>query len=215
MDDYDFPVFLQRLPKNSDEANLLHKGHIKPFRIVCSEDVNSYVPHHKIFMKYEVTDKAQEEVRNMLYAVENKTFIECNPYFDLSTEGPHRTFKFSHQMIGNGFISFVFELDQTIVIPKYIPSKEIELDKGFVEKIIGGFNSNYEKAQNLVTLLLDRQMILDDGDDNCEVFKTAEYAEFYDQTIELIKILNEDVYKSNIDQIYLPELKHFVLEYGD
>ena len=81
MDGYDFPVFLQRLPKNSDEAYLLHKGHIKPFRIVCFEDVKSHVPHHKIFMKYEVTDRAQEEVRNMLYAVENKTFMEYNSYF--------------------------------------------------------------------------------------------------------------------------------------
>ena len=215
MDGYNFPVFLQRLPKNSDEAYLLHKGHIKPFRIMCFEDVNSHVPHHKIFMKYEVTDKAQEEVRNMLYAVENKSFVECNPYFDLSTEGRNRTFKFSHQTIGNGFISFVFELDQTIDIPKYVPSKELELDKGFVEKIICGFDINYEKTQNLVTILLDRQMILDEGDVGCDVFKTAEYAEFYDRTIELIKILDEDVYKSNIDQIYLPELKHFILEYGD
>ena len=209
-----YKVFLQRLPKTEDEAFLLNHGYIKPFRIVCEESEVSDVAGHLINT---IPNKDSNIIRGLLEQCYCRSFEEYDPFYEHSMV---RRFIFCSESwlpnAGGGQLNF--SLCPELSAPHEMANHHLANDKHAVyEVLLRRDMDDCAKAQSLLTLLLDRQMAMDDMD-YCEETDTAKlssaaYAEFFDRTMDIIRELSPEVHEANIDQITLPSIQDFIDRY--
>ena len=209
-----YKVFLQRLPKTEDEAFLLNHDYIKPFRIVCEESEVLDVAGHLINT---IPNKDSNNIRGLLEQCYCRSFEEYDPFYEHS-QGRRFIFCSESWLPNAGGGQLNFSLCPELSAPQETPNCPLANDKRVVYQILMRRDmDDRAKAQSLLTLLLDRQMTMDDMDYCAETdaarLSSAASAEFFDRTMNIIRELSPEVHKTNIDQITLPSIQDFVDRY--
>ncbi len=191
-------IILQQAPKDLDEAYLFKVGKKIPKRLLLKE----------------LNNKEKYEYEYVYIPFDSDPFLDkelkCNEWIEIDAFGVPKgfTFKFSHLIHKPKFDEFYFEIIDKSPI-QYEEPDCLFHDKIAINQILFEINKPaYDKAQNMLTLLLDRQMCIEDNDeDSITHFEASYYADFYDQVIDLIIKLAPQVWEANKCQVILPSLK--------
>ena len=189
-------LLLQQAPKNLDEAYLFKIGKKTPKKLLLKE-LNNKEKYEYVYIPFDSYPSLAKE-------------FECNEWIEIDAFGVPKgfMFKFSYLIHKPEFDEFYFELIDKSPIQYEEPACLLH-DKIAINQILFEINKPaYDKAQNMLTLLLDRQMCIEDNDESSIThFNASYYADFYDQVIDLIINLAPQVWKVNKCQIWLPSLK--------
>ena len=186
-------LLIQQAPENLDEAYLFKIGVKTPKRFLIEERQKEN-KHEFVY------------IPNESHSLERK--LEQSKWMEIDAFGNPRgfMFRFAYVQHWNNTDEYHFEIINKSPI-KWEEPAELIRDKNSVNLILFDTNkSRNDKAQSLLTLLLDRQMCINDGDEDTYHFNSSYYAEFYDQVIDLIIKLDPIVFADNREQIVLPTL---------
>lgn len=188
-------LLIQQAPKNLDEAYLFKIGVKTPKRFLIEERQKEN-KHEFVY------------ILNESHSLERK--LEQSKWMEIDAFGNPRgfMFRFAYVQHWNNTDEYHFEIINKSPI-KYEEPAELIRDKNSVNLILFDTNkSRNDKAHSLLTLLLDRQMCIEDNDeDSITHFEASYYADFYDQVIDLIIKLAPQVWEANKCQVILPSLK--------
>ena len=194
MDNTSF-ILVQQVPSNLDQAYFFHIGKETPKKLV--------------FESIKVNDKIRFVYRpEKPLSKEEERFIQYNKWVEIDPFDKIIGFVFrcKYSQWENKSLLFYFELADEIPLVYHEPSKLVQ-DKLAVKAIFANpALSLKDKAQAMITLLLDRQIILDDDEDGMTKYDSACYADFYDHVIFLINQIAPKIWEANKSQITLRSL---------